>query len=267
MNTSGDDAQEEAGTMRVAVVGGTGSVGASIVRELVARGDEVRVLSRRPPADAPLGTSHHRVDVATGEGLEEAIEGVDAVVDAANDSRRADDVLVAGTRRLTAAEAHAGVAHHVAISIVGCERVPAGYYRAKVAQEQAVAAAAIPWSLLRATQFHTLLAGAFAFAERRRFAPTGKARFQAIAPAVVAKRIADAVHEGPGGRLPDIAGPEVQTLSELAAAWRRQSDRRVLPVRLPMIGRLGKPLREGALCNPVAATDGPTFEEWLRSER
>jgi uncharacterized protein YbjT (DUF2867 family) len=249
--------------VRVAVVGGTGSVGRLIVDELVERGDEVRVLSRRAPKEQRPGTAHQRVDLATGEGLAAAFAGVETVVDAVNDSQRADEVLVEGSRRLAAAEADAGVRHHVAVSIVGCDRVPAGYYRAKVAQEKVVADSPVSWSLLRATQFHTLLATAFEFCEGRHFVPTGKALFQSIAPETVAQRIAVAVHDGPGGRLPDIAGPEVSTLSELAATWRKHSKRRLVPVRLPMVGPIGRPLREGALCDPAAAAGGPTFEEWL----
>jgi uncharacterized protein YbjT (DUF2867 family) len=254
--------------MEVAVVGGTGSVGALVVRELSERGDRVRVLSRRASGDLPAGATHHRVDLTTGEGLAEALAGVEAVVDAANDaSRRAGDVLVEGGRRMLAAEQEAGIRHHVAISIVGCDRVPLGYYRVKVAQEQVITESQVPWSLLRASQFHTLIAYVFEAWERRRAIPTGNALIQPIAPEVVAKRLADAVHDGPGGRLPDIAGPEAQTLSELAAAWREQSSHRLLPVRLPMVGKLGRALREGGLTDPSAAAGGSTFEQWLASGR
>jgi uncharacterized protein YbjT (DUF2867 family) len=252
--------------MRVAVVGGTGSVGALIVDELIARGDDVRVLSRRAPAESSPGASHHRIDIATGEGIAEALNGVEAVVDAVNNSsRKAGEVLVEGTKRLLAAEADAGVRHHVAISIVGCDRVPMAYYRVKVAQEQVVAASPVGWSLLRASQFHTLVAMLFDATGRFRVVPTGSARIQPISPAVVARRIADAVHDGPGERLPDIAGPEIRTLTELAAAWRAASDRTLIPVRLPLVGKLGQALREGGLCDESAAAGGPTFEEWLQT--
>jgi uncharacterized protein YbjT (DUF2867 family) len=250
--------------MHVAVVGGTGSVGALAVDELVARGDQVRVLSRRAPKEPAPGTSHHRVDLATGEGLVEALTGVEAAVDASNDTRRAKDVLVEGSRRMLAAEADAGVRHHVGISIVGCDRVPMGYYKAKVAQEQVIAAAPVSWSLLRATQFHTLLATLFEAAERFRVVPAGKARLQPIAPEIVAERIADAVHDGPRGRLPDVAGPEIRNLTHFANAWRAHAGRGAMPLPIPMVGPIGKPLREDALCDAAAAAGGPTFEEWLR---
>jgi uncharacterized protein YbjT (DUF2867 family) len=250
--------------MRVAVVGGTGGLGSLVVIGLTARGDEVRVLSRNAPRGGlSPGATHHPADLSTGEGLAEALTGVEAVVDASNDTRRAEDVLVEGARRLAAVEADAGVGHHVAISIVGCDRVPLGYYRAKVAQEQVVAEAGVPWTLLRASQFHTLMTYLFGFCERVRARPTGSARFQPVAPDVVARRLTDAVHDGPAGRLPDIAGPEIRTLTELSQAWREHRDRALLPVRLPMVGRAGRALRDGALCDESAAAGGPTFEDWL----
>jgi uncharacterized protein YbjT (DUF2867 family) len=250
--------------MRVAVAGGTGVLGTLVVSELVARGDEVRVLSRSAPKQPREQVSHSRVDLTTGEGLATGLEGVEAVVDAVNDaSRRAKDVLVEGGRRLLAAECDAGVGHHVAVSIVGCDRVPLGYYKTKVAQEQIVTEGTVPWSLLRATQFHDLIATIFGAAQRFRLAPTGPARFQPIDAAIVAKRLADAVHDGPAGRLPDVGGPEIETLTELSKTWRAHGRHRLLPFYLPPLGRSGRAMRNGGLCDPAAATPGPTFAEWL----
>lgn len=250
--------------MRVAVIGGTGSVGSLVARELAARGDEVRVVSRRPPAAAlPAGAMHARADLTSGEGLREAVDGMEAVVDAANETRAARRVIVDGTARLLAAEADAGVAHHVEISIVGCDRASWSYYDAKVEQEAVVAGAAVPWSLLRATQFHTLLERGFAAAARLRVLPTGSALLQPIDPLLVAHRLAEAVHAGPGGRLPDIAGPEIRTVAQLAHDWREHLGRSLLPVRVPFAGKAGRAMRAGGLCDASAAAGGPTFAEWL----
>lgn len=250
--------------MRVAVVGGTGVLGKALVTELAARGDEVRVLSRTAPSKLPEGASHHSVDLTKGEGLAEALSGVEVVLDASNSSPRdAGPVLVDGTERLLAAGAQAGVRHHVGISIVGCDLVPTSYYKVKVEQEEAIAAGDVPWSLLRATQFHSLLAWALSQAGRARLMPTGSARLQPIEPAVVAARLADVAQAEPAGRLADVAGPEVLTLSDLARRWRRADGRWMLPLPIPMIGKVGRPLREGALCNPGAAAGGETFEQWL----
>lgn len=256
--------------MKVAVIGGTGVLGRLVVARLAAGGDEVRVVSRHPPAGgaASLGArvEHHRADVRGGEGLAAALDGVETVVDAVNASRAARAVLVEGGRTLLAAEAAAGVGHHVAISIVGCDRVSIGYYRTKVAQEEVVAAGPIPWTLLRATQFHQLVEGLFAAAGRARLLPRGGVRVQPIDPSVVAARLAAAVHAGPGGRLPDVGGPEVRTLTELAGDWRAHGGRRALPLPLPLPGKLGRALRGGALCDPAAALPGVTFAQWLARE-
>jgi len=249
----------------VAVVGGTGTLGALVVGELLARGTTVRVLCR-DATGVPAGATHHRVDLTSGEGLAQALAGVDTVVDAANSTRAAEDVLVAGTGRLLEAEADAGVTHHVAISIIGIDQVPISYYRAKLAQEEAVEAGPLPFSLLRASQFPQLLDGAFAAAARFGVRPTGAAKVQPIDPAVVAARLADAALAGPAGRLPDLAGPRVQTLSELSRAWANARGKHRLPLRVPAWGKMGKALAAGALCDPAAATPGEDFEEWLRHE-
>lgn len=250
--------------MKVAVVGGTGVLGKPLVAELAARGDEVRVLSRTPPATLPEGAAHHSVDLTKGEGLADALSGVEVVIDASNSNpRNAGPVLVDGTERLLAAGAQAGIRHHVGISIVGCDRVPTSYYKVKVEQEEGIAAGEVPWSLLRATQFHSLLSWAFSQAGKARLMPTGSARLQPIEPGVVATRLAAVAHAEPAGRVDDIGGPEVLTLSELARAWRRADGRWMLPLPIPMIGKVGRPLREGALCNTEAPTGGKTFEQWL----
>jgi uncharacterized protein YbjT (DUF2867 family) len=252
--------------MKIAVVGGTGTLGKPLVAKLAVGSDEVLVLSREAPQKLPDGASHRRIDLTTGEGLAGALAGVEVVVDVSNSStpRRAAPVLVEGTKRLLRAGAEAGARHYVGVSIVGCERVPMGYYKVKVEQEEAIAAGAIPWSLLRATQFHTLIAWAFGQMGRFGVVPTGSARLQPIDSTVVAERLAEVAHAAPAGRLPDVAGPEVRTLTELARIWRR-AGHRALPLRLPMVGRIGRPTREGVLCNPGAAAGGPTFEEWLAS--
>lgn len=250
--------------MKVAVVGGTGVLGKPLVGELAARGDEVLVLSRNAPKRLPDGASHRRVDLTDGEGLAEALEDVEVIVGAANTKSQlnAAPVMVEGTKRVLRAGAEAGARHYVGISIVGCDRVPIPYYKVKVAEEEAIAGGEVPWSLLRATQFHSLIGWAFEGAGRLRVVPTGSARLQPVDVAVVAKRLAEVARAEPGGRLPDIAGPEVLTLSELARAW-RGAGHRGLPLRLPMLGRIGRPVREGVLCDADAAAGGPTFAEWL----
>lgn len=251
--------------MRVAVIGGTGSIGRLVVDRLAADGEDVRVLSRTAPAELPAGAGHRSVDLRSGAGLDDALDGVDAVVDVANGRKHARELLVDGTRRTIEAGAAAGVAHHLLVSIVGCNRVPIDYYAAKVAQEQILAEGAVPWSLLRATQFHTLIDGAFTAAARFKVIPRVAVPVQPIDPEIVAARIVAALRQGPGHRLPDIAGPRIEDARELARVWSRTTGRRGLPLRLPGIGETMAVLRDGALCDVSAATEGPTFEEWLRA--
>jgi uncharacterized protein YbjT (DUF2867 family) len=249
----------------VAVVGGTGTIGASVATALLARDAAVRVLTRHR-AKVPTGAEHRRVDLISGEGLAEALAGADAVVDAANSNRRSKVTLVEGTGRLLEAGAAAGVGHHLTISVVGIDRVPSSYYRDKLAQERAVEAGPVPWSILRATQFHQLLDAIFGYAARFGLRPTGAGKVQPIDPRVVAERIADAALAPPAGRLPDIAGPQVETISELSRAWAGARGRHRLPLRIPSLGKAGKALAAGELCAPDAAAGGASFAEWLRHE-
>lgn len=249
----------------IAVVGGTGTLGAPVVVELVARGADVRVLSRSA-TNVPAGAAHHRVDLTSGDGLAAALAGVDAVVDSANSTKGAEAVLVAGTKRLLEAEAAAAVDHHLAISIIGIDRVPMSYYRVKLAQEEAVEAGPVPFSILRASQFPQLLEMAFAGAARFGVRPTGKAKVQPVSPEVVAARLAEAALAPPAGRLPDLAGPRIQTLSELSRAWASARGKHRLPLRIPAWGKMGKALAAGGLCDADAATPGEDFEGWLAHE-
>jgi uncharacterized protein YbjT (DUF2867 family) len=251
--------------MKIAVVGGTGTLGSILTSELAGAGHDVLALSRSVRA-LPPGTEHRSIDLTSGAGLDAALAGIEVVLDASNSGpRNAAPVLVEGTDRLLQASAAAGVGHYVGISIVGCDRVPTAYYAVKVEQEKTVAAGPVPWSLLRATQFHTLIGWAFERIGRLGVVPSGDARLQPVDVGVVAARMAAVAVAEPAGRLGDVAGPEVLTLSELARIW-RHAGHRALPLRIPLRRRIARPLREGALTDPGAATGGATFAEWLERE-
>src|SRR5215475_6752981 len=123
-------------------------LGRRVGRELLSRGHEVRVLSR--------GSADHPVDLRTGDGLDRALAGCDVVIDAANGRTpaQARATLVHGARRLLAAEERAGIRHHVCVSIVGCDLLPLAYFAVKAEQERIVEGGPVPWSIVRATQFH-----------------------------------------------------------------------------------------------------------------
>ena len=242
--------------MRIAVAGGTGLVGGLLVEELRARGHDPVVLARSTG-----------VDVTTGAGLDAALDGAGAVVDVSNvtTTRRgpAEAFFTAGTRHLLEAGRRAGVGHHVVLSIVGVDRVDTGYYAAKRAQERAVLDGDVPATVLRATQFHE-------FADQMLARIPGpvavfpRMRVQPVAAHEVAAALAALVDEAPAGMAPELAGPEVHELVELArrVLAARGSRRPVLPVRLP--GRAGRQMVEGALLPTGPGPRGRmTFDEWL----
>jgi uncharacterized protein YbjT (DUF2867 family) len=256
--------------MVVAVTGGTGTVGRHVVQELAASGHEVRVLTRHPPRNHVAGVEHRRVDLATGEGLDQALAGAEAVVDAANrpgTGRRAASVIVDGTQRVLEAERRAGVGHHVAVSIVGIEKVPYSYYEAKVEQERAVRGGGVPWSIVRATQFHELVDMAFAAPARAGLLLAPDIRLQPVDPRHVAGILAGVVQNGPLGDWKQVAGPRVERLRDLARAWRAATGRRARIVALPLPRRIGVPLAAGALVPETAVTGGPSFRTWLTERR
>jgi uncharacterized protein YbjT (DUF2867 family) len=246
--------------MLIAVTGGTGVLGRELVAALAARGHAVRSLSRSGPV---------RVDLRDGSGLDEALDGVDAVIDAANAGPAkapARAVLVDGTRRLREAESRAGVAHHVAISIVGVDRLPSGYNGVKLAQEAVVRATGVPWTIVRATQFHGLVDQYFATAARFGVLPGGALPLQPVDVREVAQVLADTVEAEPSLAITQFAGPEVVPLGELARLWRDARGRRalVLPVPARALGRSGRELAAGALTNPGAWRGRIGFAAWLR---
>jgi uncharacterized protein YbjT (DUF2867 family) len=245
--------------MRIAVVGGKGTLGQHVTAELSRRGHDARVLSR---------SGEYRVDLTTGEGLTRALAGCDAVVDASNASRRAAQVLVEGSRRLLAAEAEAGVSHHVCVSIVGCDQVPMGYYKVKTAQEKVVGQSAVPWSVVRATQFHELAAAALTAAGRYHVVPVPGMKLQTIAAAEVADAVADVAEAAPLLGQIQVAGPQTCTAAELARAWREITGRKALLLPVPVPGAIGRALRDGALtaANPDISGTTP-FAAWLEARQ
>jgi uncharacterized protein YbjT (DUF2867 family) len=252
--------------MDVLVTGGTGRLGRLVVSELSARGHEVRVLSRRagPPEPAQPGVTRVQGDLATGDGLPRALEGVQAVVDAVNSGRAARQVMADGAGRLVRAAAAAGVQHVVGIGIVGVEAVAPvlPYYRVKLAQEAALTSGPVPWSLLRATQFHHLVGRMAAGLARSPIVLAPAVRLQPVDATEVAAALVDAVEAPPAGRLPDVAGPQVLTLAELTAIWLRAHGTPRRTVSVPIPGGVGRAVRDGALCHPGRAVGRTTFATW-----
>ncbi|MBF6316363.1 NAD(P)H-binding protein [Nocardia cyriacigeorgica] len=241
----------------VLVTGGTGKLGRAVVERLTDRGREVRVLSRTPGAGRAVG------DLRTGTGLEEAVEGVDVVVHCATTYGRGD--VVAARRLVDAISRTGGAPHLVNISIAGVDRIPLPYYRAKLAAEEVISGSGLPWTNLRATQFHDLLATIF---DVQRwlpvtFAPAGF-RFQPIDIGTVADHLAELAVHTPVGRAPDLGGPRIHSLRELAEIHRSVVQRRrpILSPRLP--GKIARGYTEGWNLVPDNPRGTVTFEGFLR---
>ncbi|MCC5477005.1 SDR family oxidoreductase [Streptomyces sp. NPDC059680] len=192
--------------MQIVVVGGTGLIGSQVVARLREGGHEA------VPAAPSTG-----VNALTGEGLADALKGADVVVDVSNspsfDTEPALDFFTRSARNLFAAEKEAGVRHHVTLSIVGVDQVPDyGYYRAKVAQEEAVRNSGVPYSIVRATQFFEFIAPVMDMCTEGTEVHLPSLRLRPMASADVAAAVAEAAQGEPSNGVRNIAGPEIQRL-------------------------------------------------------
>ncbi len=246
--------------MRVAVVGATGRIGSLTVAALERDGHEAVRISRTDG-----------VDVISGAGLDAALVGVDAVIDASSTTATAEADTVAffttATQNLLAAEQRAGVGHHVALSITNIDRVAGnGHYAGKRAQEATVASGPIPWTIVPATQFHDFPEMVVGWTERDGVARIAPLLLQPIAPADVAAILARVATGAPQGRHRDIAGPDTHDMVDMA---RRTLAARGREVRLVAswtdavfdVSMSGEVLIAG----PDAELGPTTFDDWLAS--
>ncbi len=249
----------------ILVTGGAGRLGRLVVKHLSAAGYPVRGMSRRasPGEDWP-GAEWKQADLVTSAGLAEAVQGMDVVVHTAG--KGTWQVDFEGTRRLLDAAREVGVSHVIYISIVGIDKVPYAYGKAKLASEDLIEHSGLPWSNLRATQFHYGIDFLLQFLTRLplvALVPT-KLLLQPVAEEEVAQRLCEIVEAGPSGRLPDMGGPQVYTSGELARIWLRQRGihRAIIPLWLP--GKTASGLRQGGNTCPQQATGTISWEAWLQ---
>ncbi|AQR75348.1 SDR family oxidoreductase [Sphingomonas sp. LM7] len=197
--------------MRITVIGGTGLIGSKIVASLARDGHDV--FSAAPNTG---------VDTLTGKGLGEAIDGAEVVIDVSNspslDGAAALDFFQTAGRTIAAAEKAAGVRHHLALSVVGTERLQeSGYFRAKLAQEKLIRESGIPFSVVHATQFFEFLRGIAASAADGDSVRLSNARFQPMAAQDVAAAMVDAALAEPTHGTIEVAGPEAFHIDALVA--------------------------------------------------
>ncbi|MGZ3097094.1 SDR family oxidoreductase [Streptomyces sp. H62] len=247
--------------MKVVVVGGTGLIGSKLVAKLTEQGHEA------VPAAPNTG-----VNTLTGEGLAEVLRGADVVVDVSNSPSFEKDAVMeffrTSTTNLLKAEAEAGVTHHVALSVVGTERLPeSDYFRAKVAQEELIKESGIPYSIVHATQFFEFMAGIAASStvgDTVHLAPVG---IQPIAADEVAAAVGRAATGAPVNGVVEVAGPEAFQLDELLRdTLAAQNDPRTV-VTDPHAPYFGAELQETSLLpGPDAHIAETRFADWLATQ-
>ncbi len=245
----------------ILVTGGTGSLGSGVVDRLSWAGENVRVMSRGWRANTVRG------DLLTGEGLKEAVEGVGTIIHCASSPlRRARQVDVDGTRRFLQAASRAGVSHFVYVSIVGVDRNPYyPYYRAKLDAEGVVERSGVPWTILRATQFHEFMLKQIRFLERGPLALVPKDfLFQPIETGEVADRLVELALSSPAGRVPDVGGPEVRSAEDLTRSYLQATRLQKRVLEIPIPGRMARVWRQGAHLAPDHKYGRTTWEEFLR---
>jgi uncharacterized protein YbjT (DUF2867 family) len=245
--------------MRIVVIGGSGLIGSKVVAKLHQRGHE-----------AVAASPKSGVNAVTGEGLAEALRGAQVVADVSNAPVWEDSAVLeffqTSTRNRLAAEARAGVGHHVALSVVGTDRLLAsGYFRAKMAQEALVKASGVPYSIVRATQFFEFVGAIADAGTKSGVARMPPALMQPIAAEDVAGAVADAALAEPVNGIIELAGPEPVQIDEIVRRLlAARSDPREV-VTDDKADYYGIPVNRTSLMPGEGARVGPTrFADWLR---
>ncbi|GGX83252.1 SDR family oxidoreductase [Streptomyces hiroshimensis] len=250
-------------TPTILVTGGTGTLGSHVVPLLRQAGHTVRVLTRnaRPAGD---GVEYVTGDLLKDEGTDAAVAGVGTVLHLAGGPKGDDEA----TRNLVRAAQRAGVRHLVYISVIGADRIPLGYFRAKLDAERAVAESGLPWTTLRAAQFHDLaLKVARSMAKLPVVPAPGGLLWQPVDAREVAARLVELALGEPAGQVPDLTGPKLYGLAELAQGYLKAQgkSRMKLPVRMP--GKVGRAYRAGEnLTLEGAAVGERTWEDFLAEQ-
>lgn len=244
--------------MKIVVIGGTGLIGSKTVERLRKKGHEVIAAS-----------PNSGVDTITGKGVAEAVAGAQVVLDLANSPSFEDKAVLAffetSGRNLLAAESAAGVKHHVALSVVGTERLPgSGYLRAKLAQEKLIKASGIPYTIVHATQFFEFLGAIAQSAMAGNTVSLPSAHFQPIASDDVADAMADVALAAPINGTIEVAGPERVRMSELVARYLKATNDPRTVIADPHALYFGTEIDDGSLVPGGTARIGATrFEDWF----
>jgi uncharacterized protein YbjT (DUF2867 family) len=256
-------------TSPILVTGGTGTLGRHVVRRLQDAGYDLRVLTRRSDA-AKDGIEFITGDLTTGEGIEPAVDGVETIVHLAGSAKGDEDKA---RNLMRSASSQTRLPLLVYISVVGAERIPIGsrvdramfgYFASKRAAEKMVENSGLPWTTLRATQFHE---GMLAVARQMVKLPViplpAGFRFQPVEADEVAARLVELTLGEPSGLVPDMGGPRVYGAAELLRGYLRATQRRRLIVPAWLPGKAARAFRAGANLAPEQAVGHRTWEEFL----
>lgn len=256
--------------MKILITGATGNLGSVLTQRANMAGYSIRVLSRHTRLDSVNpDIDWAQADLENGDWVSEAVAGCDAILHLASNPKKGTRVDVDGTRNLVRAAKEHGVGHLIYMSIVGIYDIPLDYYGRKLQAEEIIQSSGVPFSILRATQFHslidTMLASAYRFPL---FMPLPKdIKFQPVAESEVAERLLRCLADGPGGRVVDFGGPRIMTLGEMAKDWMRpkQNQKKVLNLSLP--GKVIAALREGKNTTPEGDHGEISWNDWLIHRR
>ena len=250
----------------VLVTGGTGTLGREVVTRLVARQHTTRILSHQSSPSIPGGVEVTTGDLVSGTGLREAVAGVDAIIYCASSLKSAPQVDVEGAHSLLQVARANGSPHVVYISIVGVDRSSYPYYVAKRETEMVIERGPLPWTIVRATQFHDYvlrLIQSFG-ADTLPVVPVpGDLRFQTIDVGEVADHLVSLMEQGPAGHVPDIGGPQVRTIEEMTEAYLRIRGRLATVRSEALPGSIYDVFRSGINLVPDRAVGAITWEAFL----
>ncbi|HEX2179778.1 MAG TPA: NAD(P)H-binding protein [Actinomycetota bacterium] len=252
----------------ILITGGTGTLGRHVVPLLREAGRDLRVLSRHPHNSGD-GIEYVTGDLMKDEGIPAAVDGAGIIVHLAG-SNKDDDVA---TRNLVRAASRAGAQHLVYISVIGTDRIPLvsgvdrtmfGYFGSKLAAERVVAGSGLPWTTMRAAQFHDLLLKVVEAMAKLPVIPVPAGfKFQPVDTGEVAAQLVDLALGSPAGLVPDMAGPRVYEMAELIRRYLRAGGkhRPIVPLRLP--GEAARAFRAGANLAPDRAVGRRSWEDFL----
>lgn len=250
--------------LRILVTGSTGQLGSALLKQLKGLDYQVKITSRSKPEGVDFTWVYS--DLLSGEGLEEAVKDVDVIIHAATSPiKNSKNIEVAGFEKILSKLHH--IKHFIYPSIVGIEEIPFKYYRLKYKAEELLKNSSVPYTISRATQFHSFIENLFLSKPFfKRYIIPGKIKFHSVDVNEFARHLIDLINKGPQGKLDDFCGPEIMTLREMAELKIKVNNETNDVLSIPFSGKLYNSLIEGKNTNPMQRKGIITYEEYLRNK-